>query len=115
MAPTNTRAGHYEKRPGGYASFVPAPLPPVPPVSLDGLQTLISRADQAIGRLDGVIQTVPNPDFFVDMYVRREAVLSSQIEGTQSTLEDLLAVELETQPPWRELPQDVEEVVNYVR
>lgn len=115
MAPTNTRAGRYEKQPGGYASFAPAPLPPVPPVSLDGLQTLLSRADQAIGRLDGVIQTVPNPDFFVYMYVRREAVLSSQIEGTQSTLEDLLAVELETQPLWRELPQDVDEVVNYVR
>jgi Fic family protein len=103
------------RQPSGYASFVPAPLPPAPPVSLDGLQTLLSRADQSIGRLDGVIQTVPNPDFFVYMYVRREAVLSSQIEGTQSTLEDLLAVELETQPLWRELPQDVEEVVNYVR
>jgi Fic family protein len=62
-----------------------------------------------------VIQTVPNPDFFVYMYVRREAVLSSQIEGTQSTLEDLLAVELEPQPAWRPLPQDVDEVVNYVR
>ncbi len=103
------------KQPGGHASFVPAPLPPVPPPNLNGLQTLLSRADQAIGRLDGVIQTVPNPDFFVYMYVRREAVLSSQIEGTQSTLEDLLAVELETQPLWRELPRDVEEVVNYVR
>jgi Fic family protein len=84
-------------------------------VSLDGLHALLSKADQSIGRLDGVIQTVPNPDFFVYMYVRREAVLSSQIEGTQSTLEDLLVVELETQPLWRELPQDVDEVVNYVR
>jgi Fic family protein len=72
----------------------------------------LSAADQALGRLDGVIQTVPNPDLFVAMYVRREAVLSSQIEGTQSTLEDLLAAELEPGAPG--LPDDVEEVVNYV-
>ncbi len=71
-----------------------------------------SSADQALGRLDGVIQTVPNPDLFVAMYVRREAVLSSQIEGTQSTLEDLLAAELEPTAPG--LLDDVEEVVNYV-
>ncbi len=73
----------------------------------------LSAADQALGRLDGVIQTVPNPDLFVAMYVRREAVLSSQIEGTQSTLEDLLARELEPATPG--LPHDVDEVVNYVR
>jgi len=99
----------------GYAAFIPAPLPPDPPIALDGpLHALLSRADQAVGRLDGVIQTVPNPDFFVYMYVRREAVLSSQIEGTQSTLEDLLAVELEPRPAWRHLPPDVDEVVRYV-
>ena len=73
---------------------------------------VLSSADQALGRLDGVIQTVPNPNLFVAMYVRREAVLSSQIEGTQSTLEDLLAAELEPTAPG--LPDDVEEVVNYV-
>ncbi|MFN8222952.1 MAG: Fic family protein [Gaiellales bacterium] len=116
MASDSSRAGRYVKQRTGYSAFIPAPLPPDPPVELDGaLQSLLSRADQAVGRLDGVIQTVPNPDFFVYMYVRREAVLSSQIEGTQSTLEDLLAAELENQPAWRQLPQDVEEVVNYVR
>lgn len=116
MPPVTTRAGRYVKQRTGYSAFIPAPLPPDPPVVLDGaLQALLSRADQAVGRLDGVIQTVPNPDFFVYMYVRREAVLSSQIEGTQSTLEDLLAAELELQPAWRRLPQDVDEVVNYVR
>jgi len=99
----------------GYAAFIPAPLPPEPPIALEGLQALLSRADQAVGRLDGVIQTVPNPDFFVYMYIRREAVLSSQIEGTQSTLEDLLAVELEPRPAWRRLPEDVDEVVRYVQ
>jgi Fic family protein len=74
---------------------------------------VLSAADQALGRLDGVIQTVPNPDLFVALYVRREAVLSSQIEDTQSTLEDLLTAELEPATPG--LPDDVEEVVNYVR
>jgi Fic family protein len=115
MAPVSTRAGRYVRQRTGYAAFIPASLPPDPPIALDGpLHALLSRADQAVGRLDGVIQTVPNPDFFVYMYVRREAVLSSQIEGTQSTLEDLLAVELEPRPAWRHLPQDVEEVVRYV-
>jgi Fic family protein len=115
MAPASTRAGRYVKQRTGYAAFIPATLPPDPPIALEGLQALLSRADQAIGRLDGVIQTVPNPDFFVYMYIRREAVLSSQIEGTQSTLEDLLAVELEPRPAWRRLPEDVDEVVRYVQ
>jgi hypothetical protein len=52
--------------------------------------SLLSRADQALGRLDGAAQTLPNPNLFVAMYVRQEAVLSSQIEGTQSTLDDVL-------------------------
>ncbi len=110
----SARAGTLADQSDGYAAFVPAPLPPDPPVEIDvGMLTLLSGADLALGRLDGVIQTVPNPDLFVAMYVRREAVLSSQIEGTQSTLEDLLAVELE--PRSQGVPDDVEEVVNYVR
>jgi Fic family protein len=81
---------------------------------MDGAMVgMLSRADQAVGRLDGVTRTLPNPDLFVAMYVRREAVESSQIEGTQSTLEDVLAFELD--PRRRDVPQDVEEVVNYVR
>lgn len=111
---TTTRAGTFVKQTQGYEAFVPARLPPQPPVEVDaGMLGILSAADQALGRLDGVIQTVPNPDLFVAMYVRREAVLSSQIEGTQSTLEDLLAAELEPATPG--LPDDVEEVVNYVR
>lgn len=74
---------------------------------------LLSQADQALGRLDGATQTLPNPDLFVAVYVRREAVFSSQIEGTQSTLEDLLAYELDPRIP--DMPQDVEEVIRYVR
>lgn len=74
--------------------------------------SLLSKADQAVGRLDGVTHNLINPDLFVAMYVRREAVLSSQIEGTQSTLDDVLAFELD--PKGQEVPQDVDEVVNYV-
>ena len=71
---------------------MPAPLPPEPPVRLEGeLQTRLSQADRALGRLDGSIQTLPHPDVFVAMYVRKEVVLSSQIEGTQSSLQDVLA------------------------
>jgi len=109
----NSRAGRLVQQPAGYRAFVPAPLPPDPPLDMSSLQAQLSRATLAIGRLDGVIDVVPDPDFFVAMYVRREAVLSSQIEGTQSTLEDLLEVELEPMAPREH--SDVGEIVNYVR
>ena len=80
---------------------------------MDGeLLALLSEADIALGRLDGIVKVIPDPELFVAMYVRREAVLSSQIEGTQSTLEDLLEVELE--PQSRASHGDVGEIVNYV-
>src|SRR2546422_3127577 len=108
-----TRAGNFVRQAGGFDAFVLAPLPPDPSIAFDAaLVRALSQADQAIGRLDGEIRNVPNPDFFVAMYVRREAVLSSQIEGTQSTLEDLLAVELE--PRIADMSRDVDEIVNYV-
>ena len=110
---SSTRAGEYVRQPAGYDAFVPKPLPPDPPISTDRLVPLLSRADQAVGRLDGEIRNMPNPDLFVAMYVRREAVFSSQIEGTQSTLDDLLAVEL--RPKVAEMARDVDEIVNYVR
>lgn len=74
---------------------------------------LLSRADRALGRLDGSVTTLPNPDLFVFMYVRKEAVLSSQIEGTQSSLQDLLAAEASLFDSVA-VPRDVDEVVNYV-
>jgi hypothetical protein len=89
-----TRAGRYVRQGSGYRAFIPSPLPPKPPNTLTGtLQGLLSKADRALGRLDGSIHTLPNPDLFVFMYMRKEAVLSSQIEGTQSSLQDLLAAE----------------------
>jgi Fic family protein len=108
-----TRAGRYVSQPTGYRAFMPAPLPPKPELKLSGeLQRLLSAADRALGRLDGSVLTLPNPDLFVFMYVRKEAVLSSQIEGTQSSLQDLLAAEAQVFDP--KLPGDVDEVVNYV-
>ena len=110
----STRAGRYVSQPAGYRAFLPAPLPPDPPVALGGeLTALLSQADRALGRLDGSVLTLPNPDLFVFMYVRKEAVLSSQIEGTQSSLQDLLAAEARLFD--LDLPRDVDEVLNYVR
>ena len=107
------RAGHYVKQATGYAAFIPAPLPPDPAIDIDAeLSRDLSEADRALGRLDGVATVLPNPDLFVSMYVRQEAVLSSQIEGTQSTLEDVLQFEIDSKG--REFPKDIREVVNYV-
>lgn len=108
------RAGSYRRQPTGYSAFMPAPLPPDPPVQVNAeIQDWLSRADRALGRLDGSILTLPHPDLFVAMYVRKEAVLSSQIEGTQSSLQDLLAAEARILSRTR--PDDVSEVVSYVR
>ncbi len=111
--PPTGRAGAYRRQPRGYRAFIPTPLPPDPPVRIEGqLQALLSRADLALGRLAGSIATLPNPDLFILMYVRKEAVLSSQIEGTQSSLQDLLAAEARVFNPQQ--PHDVAEVLNYV-
>jgi Fic family protein len=108
------RAGRYVRQPAGYRAYAPAPLPPDPPLDLSGgRQQLLSKANYALGRLDGAIVTLPNPDLFVYMYVRKEAVLSSQIEGTQSSLQNLLAAEARITDPGA--PADVREVVNYVK
>ena len=94
-------------------AFVPYPLPPVPPLDLGGArQTALEKATLALGRLDSIALLLPDPQLFLYAYVRREAVLSSQIEGTQSSLSDLLLFELDELPgvPF----DDVVEVSNYV-
>ena len=109
--------GHYV--PGSlagsrYQAFVPDPLPPVPPLDLASGDLIArkERADQALGRLDGITLMLPDPELFLYQYVRKEALLSSQIEGTQSSLADLLLFELDEAPG---VPvDDVEEVSNYV-
>ena len=94
-----------------YAAFVPDPLPPVPNLDLGG-QTgrNLSLADQMLGRLDGLSRILPHPDTLIDFYIRKEAVLSSQIEGTQSTLTDLLLFEFQPE----DSDEDTLEVSNYV-
>ena len=110
----SNRAGRYIAQPGGYRAFVPASLPPDPPLKFDD-ETLClhEQATMRLGRLEGLTVNLPNPDLFLSMYVRKEAILSSQIEGTQASLDDVLSYEI------RQLDQrragDVVEVVNYVR
>jgi Fic family protein len=93
-------------------AFVPLPLPPVPPLELGAFLPLLDRANQALGRLDGLSTLLPDTELFLYLYVRKEAVLSSQIEGTQSSLSDLLLFENAGAPG---VPMDdVREVSNYV-
>jgi Fic family protein len=94
-------------------AFVPNPLPPLPALELDAdIQELIQNAMLALGRLDGLTTVLPDPAIFLYSYVRKEAVLSSQIEGTQSSLSDLLLFEMEGVAS---VPvDDVQEVSNYV-
>ena len=113
--PSNPRLGRYVLKTfegEEVRAFVPPPLPPAPPVRLDGLQVLLEQANQAIGRLDGLASLLPDLSLFIYTYVRKEAVLSSQIEGTQSSLSDLLLFENDEAPG---APiEDVQEVSNYV-
>ncbi|TCJ12994.1 Fic family protein [Parasulfuritortus cantonensis] len=97
----------------GYRAYLPTPLPPTPGLAIDTpLQERLDRANRAIGRLDGISAVLPDTTLFLYFYVRKEALLSSQIEGTQSSLSDLLLFEGE-QTPVAGL-DDVREVSNYV-
>ena len=93
-------------------AIIPPPLPPAPPVRMDRLNSLLENANLALGRLDGMTSILPDTDLFLYMYVRKEALLSSQIEGTQSSLSELLLFER------ADLPgvtlDDVQDVANYV-
>ena len=109
--------GRFEtRRLGGelVQAFIPNPLPPSPPLVLEGpLQQSLERATLALGRLDTIPVLLPEPSLFIYAYVRKEAVLSSQIEGTQSSISDLLLFELEGAAG---VPvDDVVEVSNCVR
>ena len=94
-----------------YESFRPAPLPPNPPIEISGeLLTKLIDANKKIATLEGLSSRIPNMGLFVSMYVRKEALLSSQIEGTQCTLEDILNPLIE-----ENTNRDVSDVVNYIR
>ncbi|MDP8246586.1 MAG: Fic family protein [Candidatus Tritonobacter lacicola] len=107
------RAGHYVQQLAGYKAFIPKTLPPNPPITMSKeMWSVLSKADRALGRLDGSVATLPNPDLFVFMYVRKEAVLSSQIEGTQASLTEVLELEAKIIEPKK--AGDAGEVVNYI-
>ncbi len=108
------RAGELKRNLSGeaaYDSFVPAPLPPEPPIGMDTeMVGLLVRANRQVAELDGISSRIPDMPLFVSMYVRKEALMSSQIEGTQATLEDVLDPMLEANTN-----RDVSDVVNYIR
>lgn len=106
-----SRSGTFRNTPAGYTAFFPTNLPPAPPIDIEGdLQLLLSEADRALGALNVVVTVLPNPDLFVGMFIQKEALLSSQIEGTQSSLLDVLGVDEDHVPT-----ADVGEVINYVK
>src|ERR1700691_3229602 len=117
QSPTSSpRTGEYrlvDSGPDGYWAFHPHPLPPTPPLRIDtAMQSLLDRTNQALGRLDGITLLLPDPDQFIYTFVRKEAVLSSQIEGTQSSLSDLLLFEHDAAPGL--LREDAQETANYI-
>lgn len=110
----NNRAGSYRNNLSGelaYRSFVPAALPPKPEIQLDWeMVDLLTKCNLSIGNLEGASKHIPNIDLFVSMYVRKEALLSSQIEGTQATMDDILDPKID-----RNANQHVADVVNYIK
>jgi len=106
------RAGKYVEQLKGYKAFLPSPLPPDPPIIQDeDLAYLLSHANLSLGKLSGLASVIADPDLFVYLYVRKEALLSSQIEGTQCSLEDVLSPDTDDDSP----KHDIEEVSNYVK
>lgn len=109
---SDPRAGYLVTQLEGYKAFQPAALPPSPSIDYDdALIRLLSEADQRIGRLDALANALPDADLFLAMYVRQEALLSSRIEGTECTLDEIIASDLSPSAP---INLDVGEVVNYV-
>lgn len=110
----NSRAGHYKSNLSGemaYKSFVPNPLPPAPPIELtEDIVSLLVKANSQLAILESVATRIPNVELFVSMYVRKEALMSSQIEGTQATLEDVLDPMLEANTN-----RNVADVINYIK
>lgn len=108
------RAGVFVRQSTGYRAFIPKPLPPSPSLAVDeAMQTRLANAERNLGRLDSVSLLLPDPNRFVGMYVRQEAILSSQIEGTQTSLYELL--EFEAEENEAERPVDIGEVINHVK
>lgn len=113
MKISSTRSGRLVQTLSGYTAFIPSTLPLESPIQIDPeMQRLLSDADRKLGRLDGITRVLPNPNLFLAMYVKKEALLSSQIEGTQASLVDVLSVPKNVEST--KTRNDVEDVVNYV-
>ena len=110
----NNRAGYYKQNLSGemaYKSFVPNPLPPVPPIELsEDIVGLLVKANSQLAVLESIAARISNVELFISMYVRKEALMSSQIEGTQATLEDILDPMLDTNTN-----RNIADVVNYIK
>jgi Fic family protein len=112
-----SRLGRYQLiRSAGedFRTFIPPPLPPEPAVRVDTMLPLLERATRSLGRLDGIASVLPDTSHFIYMYIRKEALLSSQIEGTQSSFSDLLLYETTKPGIPHGMPEDVAEVSRYV-
>ena len=112
----NKRVGEYitQKVAGeAYGTYIPPPLPPEPPIDLAKIFPYLEKATQALAELNSVHKSIPNTSLFIYMYIRKEALLSSQIEGTQSSFSDLMLFEHDQKPAVS--LEDVEEVANYVK
>lgn len=108
-----SRIGMYQKQPAGYKVFIPASFPAGDLIAWDDdLIMLLSQADRAIGKLNAIDQLVPDVDFFIYMYVTKEAAFSSQIEGTQATFLDYFKAEAKIID--KDIPSDVDEIKNYI-
>jgi Fic family protein len=111
---TMNRSGEYKTNLSGemmYQSFCPSPLPPTPGIEIDEiLRALMVKANRSIAKLDAISTRLPSVPLFVSMYVRKEALLSSQIEGTQATLDDILDPHID-----ENINQNVSEVINYIK
>ncbi|MCX6808658.1 MAG: Fic family protein [Candidatus Berkelbacteria bacterium] len=106
------KIGKLIKQPQGYLSFIPDKFPPIEPIILDSkTQKLHARAALMLGKLDGITQLLPDLDFFIFMYIRKEASRSSEIEGTKATMIDVIKSEAEIESRW---PDDIDRIMHYI-
>jgi len=107
------KIGKLIKQPTGYTAFVPDKFPPIPGINLGSkTQQLHSKASLMVGKLDGITQLLPDLDFFIFMYIRKEAAKSSEIEGTRATMIDVIKTEAEID---NKLPEDVDRILHYIK
>src|SRR3989338_7687147 len=110
---SNVNLGKFVNQPTGYRAFIPEKFPPKEVIVFTPLTAkLDSKATLAVGKLDGITQLLPDLDFFIFMYVRKEAALSSEIEGTKATMIDAISAEADIK---RDMPKDVDRILHYIK